>query len=169
MPVHPPSFAVYLRGAGEALAVLDDEMQVAAYLAFEKLGRDWVEIVADAPEIAAWAAPHGAERAELPAGEPPAAVSAVAPVRERKSKADSERAPGTGAERKESACHPWLPVRGLGHAPFHRLSRSRSMSAAMRSRCRLRSLPAERNRRPSMRNSGPIRIIRAWVSSLSLS
>ena len=56
MLLHPLSFAVYLRGAGEPLAVLDDEMQVAAYLAFEKLGRDWVEIVADAPEIASLAA-----------------------------------------------------------------------------------------------------------------
>ena len=56
MPVYPPSFAVFLRGADEPLAVLDDEMEVAAFLAFEKLGRDQVEIVADAPEIASWAA-----------------------------------------------------------------------------------------------------------------
>ena len=55
------------------------------------------------------------------------------------------------------------------HVSFQRRSKSRSMSAAMRSRCRLRSLPAERNRRPSMRNSRPIRIILAWVSSLSRS
>ena len=56
MPVYPPSYAVFLRGAEEPLAVLDDEMEVAAFLAFEKLGRDQVEIVADAPEIASWAA-----------------------------------------------------------------------------------------------------------------
>ena len=56
MPVYPPSFAVFLRGDDEPLAVLDDEMEVAAFLAFEKLGRDQVEIVADAPEIASWAA-----------------------------------------------------------------------------------------------------------------
>ncbi len=56
MPLYPPSFAVYLHGADEPLAVLDDEMEVAAWLAFEKLGRDQVEIVADAPEIASWAA-----------------------------------------------------------------------------------------------------------------
>ena len=56
MPVYPPSFAVYLHGADEPLAVLDDEMEVAAWLAFERLDRDHVEIVADAPEIASWAA-----------------------------------------------------------------------------------------------------------------
>ena len=56
MPVYPPSFAVFLRGADEPLTVLDDEMEVAAFLAFEKLGRDQVEIVADAPEITSWAA-----------------------------------------------------------------------------------------------------------------
>ena len=56
MPLYPPSFAVFLRGADEPLAVLDDEMEVAAWLAFEKLGRDQIEIVADAPEIASWAA-----------------------------------------------------------------------------------------------------------------
>ena len=56
MPVYPPSFAVFLRGAEEPLAVLDDEMEVAAWLAFEKLARDQVEIVADAPEIASYAA-----------------------------------------------------------------------------------------------------------------
>ncbi len=56
MPLYPPSFAVYLHGADEPLAVLDDEMEVAAWLAFEKIGRDQVEIVADAPEIASWAA-----------------------------------------------------------------------------------------------------------------
>ena len=56
MPVYPPSFMVFLRGADEPLAVLDDEMEVAAFLAFEKLARDQVEIVADAPEIASWAA-----------------------------------------------------------------------------------------------------------------
>ena len=56
MPVYPPSYAVFLPGADEPLAVLDDEMEVAAWLAFEKLCRDQVEIVADAPEIAALAA-----------------------------------------------------------------------------------------------------------------
>ena len=56
MPVYPPSYAVFLPGADEPMAVLDDEMEVAAWLAFEKLGRDQVEIVADAPEIAALAA-----------------------------------------------------------------------------------------------------------------
>ena len=58
MPVYPPSYAVFLPGADEPLATFDDEMEVAAWLAFEKLGRDRVEIVADTPLIshryAAW-------------------------------------------------------------------------------------------------------------------
>ena len=56
MPVYPPSFAVFLRGADEPLATFDDEMEVAAFLAFEKLGRDQVEVVADAPPVLSWAA-----------------------------------------------------------------------------------------------------------------
>ena len=56
MPVYPPRYAVFLRGADEPLAVLDDEMEAAAWLAFEKLDRDQVEIVADAPGIVSLAA-----------------------------------------------------------------------------------------------------------------
>ena len=56
MPVYPPSFAVFLRDTGECLATFDDEMDVAAFLAFEKLTRDRVEVVADAPEILSYAA-----------------------------------------------------------------------------------------------------------------
>lgn len=56
MPVYPPSYAVFLRGADEPLAVLDDEMEVAAWLAFQRIDRDQVEIVADAPEIVSLAA-----------------------------------------------------------------------------------------------------------------
>ena len=56
MPLYPPSFAVFLRGTDECLATFDDEMEVAGFLAFEKLSRDQVEIVADAPEIASYAA-----------------------------------------------------------------------------------------------------------------
>ncbi len=52
MPLYPPSYAVFLRGADEPLAVLDDEMEVAAWLAFEKLSRDRVEVVADRPWLA---------------------------------------------------------------------------------------------------------------------
>ena len=52
MPVYPPRYAVFLRGADEPLAVLDDEMEVAACLAFEKLDRDRVEIVKDASLMA---------------------------------------------------------------------------------------------------------------------
>ncbi len=52
MPLYPPSYAVFLRGSDEPLAVLDDEMEAAAWLAFEKLARDQVEIVADRPWLA---------------------------------------------------------------------------------------------------------------------
>ena len=56
MPVHPPRFAVFLRGGDECLAVLDDEMDVAGFLAFAKLAREQVEVVADAPALASFAA-----------------------------------------------------------------------------------------------------------------
>ena len=56
MPVHPPRFAVFLRGADDCLAVLDDEMEVAGFLAFARLAREQVEVVADAPAVAAFAA-----------------------------------------------------------------------------------------------------------------
>ena len=56
MPVHAPRFAVFLRGGDECLAVLDDEMEVAGFLAFAKLAREQVEVVADAPALASFAA-----------------------------------------------------------------------------------------------------------------
>ena len=56
MPVYPPRYAVFLRGADEPLAVLDDEMEVAAWLAFQRIDRGQVEIVADAPGIVSLAA-----------------------------------------------------------------------------------------------------------------
>ena len=56
MPVHAPRFAVFLRGVDECLAVLDDEMEVAGFLAFARLAREQVEVVADAPAIASFAA-----------------------------------------------------------------------------------------------------------------
>ena len=56
MPDYPPRYAVFLRGADEPLAVLDDEMEVAAWLAFQRIDRGQVEIVADAPEIVSLAA-----------------------------------------------------------------------------------------------------------------
>ena len=52
MPAWPPSFAVFLVGADEPLAVFDDEMEVAAFIAFEKLDRRQVEIVRDASPLA---------------------------------------------------------------------------------------------------------------------
>ena len=56
MPVYPPSFAVYLRETEECLGVFDDEMEAAAWLAFEKLSADRVEVVRDASPLAAMAA-----------------------------------------------------------------------------------------------------------------
>ena len=56
MPAHPPSFAVFLRDTDECLGTFDDEMEVAAFLAFENLDRDRVEIVADRPWLASLAA-----------------------------------------------------------------------------------------------------------------
>ena len=47
---------MFLRGADECLAVLDDEMEVAGFLAFARLAREQVEIVADAPALASFAA-----------------------------------------------------------------------------------------------------------------
>ena len=46
-PVYPPSFTVVLIETDEPVATFDDEMEVAAYLAFEKLDRDKVEVIAD--------------------------------------------------------------------------------------------------------------------------
>lgn len=56
MPVYPASFAVHLRETGECLGVFDDEMEAAAWLAFEKLSADRVEVVRDASPLAAMAA-----------------------------------------------------------------------------------------------------------------
>lgn len=56
MPVYPPSFAVYLRETEECLGVFDDEMEAVAWLAFEKLSADRVEVVRDASPLAAMAA-----------------------------------------------------------------------------------------------------------------
>jgi hypothetical protein len=56
MPAHPPSFAVFLRDTDECLGAFDDEMEVAAFLAFEKIDRGRVEIVADRPWLAGLAA-----------------------------------------------------------------------------------------------------------------
>ena len=52
MPVYPPSFTVFLIETDEPLATFDDEMEVAAFIAFEKLGRDQVEVVRDASPLA---------------------------------------------------------------------------------------------------------------------
>ena len=52
LPVYPPTFTVVLLGTDEALGTFDDEMEVAAFLAFEKLSRDRVEVLADRSPMA---------------------------------------------------------------------------------------------------------------------
>ena len=52
LPVYPATFTVVLLGTDEPLGVFDDEMEVAAFLAFEKLDRDRVEVLADRPPMA---------------------------------------------------------------------------------------------------------------------
>ena len=56
MPAWPPSYAVFLRDTDVCLGSFEDEMEVAAFIAFEKLDRDRVEIVRDASPLAAMAA-----------------------------------------------------------------------------------------------------------------
>ena len=46
-PVYPPSYTVVLIETDEVVATFDDEMEVAAWLAFEKLDRDKVEVIVD--------------------------------------------------------------------------------------------------------------------------
>ena len=52
VPIYPPTFTVVLLGTDEPLGIFDDEMEVAAFLAFEKLGRDRVEVLADRSPMA---------------------------------------------------------------------------------------------------------------------
>ena len=52
LPVYPATFTVVLLGTDEPLGVFDDEMEVAAFLAFEKLSRDRVEVLADRSPMA---------------------------------------------------------------------------------------------------------------------
>ena len=52
MPFWPPGFAVFLRETDECLATFDDEMEAVAWLAFEKLDRDRIEIVANRSPLA---------------------------------------------------------------------------------------------------------------------
>ena len=52
LPIYPPTFTVVLLGTDETLGVFDDEMEVAAFLAFEKLDRDRVEVLADRSPMA---------------------------------------------------------------------------------------------------------------------
>ncbi len=54
LPVYPPTFTVVLLDTDEPLGVFDDEMEVAAYLAFEKLARDEVEVLVDRSPLEVW-------------------------------------------------------------------------------------------------------------------
>ena len=56
MPVYAPTITVYLRGTEKCLGVFDDEMEAAAWLAFEKLSAEGVEMVREASPLAAMAA-----------------------------------------------------------------------------------------------------------------
>ncbi len=47
LPIYPPTFTVVPVDSDVPLGVFDDEMDVAAYLAFEKLTRDQVEVLVD--------------------------------------------------------------------------------------------------------------------------
>ena len=46
-PVYSPTFTVVLLETDEPVATFDDEMEVAAWLAFEKLDRNKVEVIVD--------------------------------------------------------------------------------------------------------------------------
>ena len=54
MPVWEPGFTVYVLATGECLGTYDSREDVALCLAFAKLDRDAVEIVTDAPALAAF-------------------------------------------------------------------------------------------------------------------
>ena len=54
LPIYPPTFTVVLLGTDEPLGVFDDEMEVAAFLAFEKLARDKVEVLVDRSPMEVW-------------------------------------------------------------------------------------------------------------------
>ena len=47
MPLYPPSFAVVEIETGACHGVFDDETDVALCLAFARLSRDQVEVIAD--------------------------------------------------------------------------------------------------------------------------
>lgn len=56
MSAWPPSYAVFLRDTDVCLVAFDDEMEVAAFITFEKLDRARIKIVRDASPLAAIAA-----------------------------------------------------------------------------------------------------------------
>ena len=58
IPLWDPSWTVIEIATGEALGTYDSEMEVAACLAFAKLSRDEVEVIADASPMASLTAPR---------------------------------------------------------------------------------------------------------------
>ena len=52
MLVYPPSFAVILVATEECLGTFDDEMDAVAFIAFENLSGDEVEVVRDTHRLA---------------------------------------------------------------------------------------------------------------------
>ena len=56
MPAWPPSYAVFICDTDVCLGSFEDEMGVAAFIAFEKLDRERIEIVRHANPLAAIAA-----------------------------------------------------------------------------------------------------------------
>ncbi len=57
MPIHPPSYTVVELATGAEHGPLDSWEEVAMCLAFEKLSREEVEIIEDAPltaNLTAW-------------------------------------------------------------------------------------------------------------------
>ena len=57
IPLWDPSWTVIEIATGEDLGTYDSEMEVAACLAFAKLSRDEVEVIADASPMATFTAP----------------------------------------------------------------------------------------------------------------
>ena len=58
IPLWDPSWTVIAIATGEELGTYDSEMEVAACLAFAKLSRDEVEVIADVSPMATFTAPR---------------------------------------------------------------------------------------------------------------
>ena len=54
LPIYPPTFTVVLLDTDELLGVFHDEMEVVAFLAFEKLTRNRAEVLVDRSPMEVW-------------------------------------------------------------------------------------------------------------------